>query len=39
MEKREEELRWKVKENIVNTIIGFIWFVLLPWSYFVSHIR
>ena len=22
---REEELRWRVKENVVNTVISFIW--------------
>lgn len=24
-ESREEELRWRVKENIVDTLITFIW--------------
>lgn len=24
---REDELKWRVRENIVATLIGFIWFV------------
>lgn len=26
---REKELGWRVKENIVNTVISFIWYVRL----------
>ena len=25
---REDELKWRVRENIVATLTGFIWFVL-----------
>jgi hypothetical protein len=26
---RESELRWRVRENVVSTLTGFIWFVSL----------
>jgi len=25
---REDELKWRVRENVVATLTGFIWFVL-----------